>query len=102
MLCGNAHAEYSETSLPVGHGGVEYLVGQVLDHFVDEGFLHGGQLLRSIVLGGGGELFLPRFARLGIAETDIDRHAELHLRGESVGRHGFVELVVTSNLACDM
>ena len=39
--------------LPVGHGCVEYLVGNVLNHLCDEVFLHAGELLAGVVLGGG-------------------------------------------------
>ena len=85
--------------LPVGHGGVEYLVAEVLHHFGYERLLHGCELLRGVILRGGAELFFPLLSRLGVGETYVHRHAQLHLRGEAVGRYGLVELVVTDNFA---
>ena len=89
--------------LPVGDGGVEDLVGDVLHHLRYEFFLHGGELLRGIVFGGCRELSLEVVGVLLVVdETYVDGHSELYLAAVSVAGDAFVELVEGDDLACEL
>lgn len=92
----------SGMELPVGHGGVEDLVGDVAYHFRDKFFLYGSELLCGVVLRGGGELALPALVVLGVGKADVYRHFQLYLRGETVCRNRFVELVVSDDFTGDL
>ena len=74
------------SGLPVGNGCVEDLVGDVVEDFLNELFLHGGKLLRGVVFGCGRELALKVFLVLGVVDkADVDSDFELGLSRIAVG-----------------
>mgnify|MGYP003445788893 FL=1 len=88
----------SFAGLPVCHGGIEYLVGDVLAHLRYEFFLYVYQLLCGVVGGGGRELLFKVLGMVLIVGISyVYRHFQLHLIGISAIGDALVELVKTND-----
>ena len=92
-----------EAGLPVGHGGIEYLVGQILDHLLHQLLLHVVEVARGGVGGGGRKLALEVLGMVHVVgEPHVDRDGEFGLGSVVLARHRLVALLILRDLALDL